>query len=429
MELVAGCTSADAAALRNDISEGISQRLYAEQASAAAILRELQTVWGKPCLAHLARFMSPPGAVSLKALRDAWGMGFGSNLADAVGGLRVSEGKRVFVIPQEVLPELTEDARRELTPFLCRDADPSCARSSSYVARAEGDLDRAATLDAFSRRPPPGSGPGYGVFAPPSLCDAKTLANLSPPTPGVTPFEAWAACAVGQAPYSYRYADVRLRAPDRGWLFLRGRRGHYQFADEVRAYDLATGAAYVARQEGGLILGGVDFAPGAARTPAASTGKVSADQLRELAFVLTTRAAITQLRTQPAWITVPDDVPLALGSASRLDIGTGVRLSWSSDAQTDIAWSLVADGGAQTDGHFTWPDSADRIEDHIDHLVTVLEAGLVPGCAPARLPARRRGHAGAVSSLDADPSALADVHTELEKRLDALGSRVCAGVK
>lgn len=57
---------------------------------------------------------------------------------------------------------------------------------------------------------------------------------------------------------TYRYArTIELRAPSHGWFILRGRRGHYRFSDEVRAYDLATGAAYVARSEAALALGGV----------------------------------------------------------------------------------------------------------------------------------------------------------------------------
>jgi hypothetical protein len=383
VELVAGCTRADAAALRTEI-EGIGEHLFSDGASATAVVRELRAAWAKPCLAHLARFVAPPGSVSLKALRDAWNIGFASSLADSVGGLRLRNGKRVFVVTPEILPDLTDDARRSLAPMICKDGDATCARSASYVARAEQEFDAAAMLDARSRRPPPGDGPGYGVFAPPSLCDARTLAAISPPKPDVTPFEAWAACAVAQAPRDYRYADARFRAPERGWLLLRGRRGHYQFADEARAYDLATGAAYIARREGGLILGGTDFAPGATRKPMGSTGKVSPDQLRELAFVLMTRKAIVEVRTQPAWITLPEGLPLALGTASREDIGTGARVSWSSDDQTELDWTFVGDVGVEREGRFTWPDSSDWIDDHVDRLLAVVEAGLVDGCAPAR---------------------------------------------
>ncbi len=36
-----------------------------------------------------------------------------------------------------------------------------------------------------------------------------------------------------------------VKAPDTGWLVIAGRRGHYEFCDTVRAYDLETGAAFI----------------------------------------------------------------------------------------------------------------------------------------------------------------------------------------
>ncbi len=82
----------------------------------------------------------------------------------------------------------------------------------------------------------------------------------------------------------------RFRAPDRGWLVIRGRRGHYEFCDELRAYDVETGAAYVAKSCSGLHLrpgGSVDFeATNASRKAAVEAGRVDVANLREAVWMI-----------------------------------------------------------------------------------------------------------------------------------------------
>jgi hypothetical protein len=68
---------------------------------------------------------------------------------------------------------------------------------------------------------------------------------------------------------------------------IHGRRGHYDFCDEIRAYDLATGAAYLAKRCDGLIRlwtgEGCDPDAGRIQTQA---GQVVRENLREAAWML-----------------------------------------------------------------------------------------------------------------------------------------------
>ena len=90
------------------------------------------------------------------------------------------------------MPDLTDAARRDLAPMICAPSDKTCDRSASYIARAHQAFDAAARAEEARHSVTwEGSGSIY-VAVSQSMCTR----------------------------------DI-----------------HYQFADEVCAYDLATGAA------------------------------------------------------------------------------------------------------------------------------------------------------------------------------------------
>jgi hypothetical protein len=390
------------------------------------VLTQLEAAWKQPCLAHVARLFELPKKPSARALKKLWDDdGFGYALSASVGGLRIEARQRSLEILPELPGEPDAEAKRELAPWICGDGAAACDRTGSYIARAEAVFaahdaeDRARAAIAVTA----------GTTAATSCADSAGSASVDP-----TPFESWATCTIGEVPRATVYADVRLRAPDRGWLVLRGRRGHYAFADEVRAYDLATGAAYVTRSESALVLGPhVDFgAVDARRVPDAYTGRVAADQLRELTFLLVTRTALVERRARATRVTVPPDIPFALSphESSGFGASTSLRGFRGSSAQTLIAYTLVDGGRTLAEGHFTWPDASELIDDHADDLVRVMEAGLVKGCAPAKLPARltvAAASTGHVSRIDAEPKRQAAVHGDLDRALDGLRTRACPG--
>jgi hypothetical protein len=100
-----------------------------------------------------------------------------------------------------------------------------------------------------------------------------------------------------------------------------------------------------------------------------------------------------------------------------------------SSAHTSIAWELDG-GGAIAKGDLMWPNSWRAGETHAGELVRVVEAGVAPGCAPARLPKGvARGRAGAIHPIDADPSSQGDVFDDLAIGLERLSDRGCAPAK
>jgi hypothetical protein len=420
-----GCSAADEAAVQTELRAlGARLRAATQESAAAGLYADLALAWKRPCLVHIARIASPPAGGSLAALQRAWDAGLGGALIESAGGL-TDRAARVLAIPPEVPRALDDEAKRALAPVLCGDGAPSCARSRAYVLRAEAAF--AATVARDEKRPPPGE---------PDRCE-RAVDAFRDASDRPTAFEAWSSCVAQAAPRAWVYADVPLRGPERGWLVLRGRRGHYQFSDEVRAYDLATGAAYAATSSSGLVLGvggGVDMAgTDAARAAAAEVGRVAVDQLRELAFVLLARKAVIQARVGTHRVTVPANIPFEMTPPGRPRLMSTSRSGgWRSSAQTTLGFAWVDGGKVVARGELRWPTASEVVDDHADTLVRVMEAGLVRGCAPARLPkglaALARG-GGAVSTIDADPARQGAVHDELDRALEGLAPRACPGAR
>jgi len=414
-----GCVPAERAARLREL-ELVTERLKPDTADAKAVLAELRAAVARPCLRHLEPAVLLPTGSTLASLRRGWDHGLRWALETAVEGMTVEAGKTLLELPPEVVPPLDAKAGREVAPLRCAPNDASCARSLSYIERAEAAFDDEARLGALARYPqaPTRTHAPPVVELPASVCWTD---DTRPAT-----FDEWVGCVAAHAPRTRRYAETRLVAPDRGWLVLRGRRGHYQFAEELRAYDLATGAAYVAREVGAIV---VRPDPATRQGPDAYVGRVAPDQLRELAFVLLTRQAIVAVREEVVTAVVPDELPRTLSDDSSAGMFFGGEY-WASSGQTRIAFAFD-DGALRRTGEFTWPSAQDPIDTYVDRLVRVMEAGLVRGCAPAKLPpvATLAGDAGRVSSVDADPSQRASAHRELERRLDGLRPQACRGAK
>jgi len=99
-------------------------------------------------------------------------------------------------------------------------------------------------------------GPSAGS-TPPRL---KAIAASDPESFGEADadYTEWMKCLEEHRPVAWALPLGRLQSPRVGWLIIRGRRGHYQFCDEVRAHDLETAQPNVAqscsrlhRQRGG----------------------------------------------------------------------------------------------------------------------------------------------------------------------------------
>jgi hypothetical protein len=244
---------------------------------------------------------------------------------------------------------------------------------------------------------------------------------------------AWRTCLEEARPEVPALPLGTFRAPRSGWWFIRGRRGHYRFCDEVRAYDLASGAAYVASSSSGLVLGNdgsvVHDKTDAARRVNVRMGRVPVDNLREAALmaILAKEVRSVQVRAEsyplpaglvPRW---PEDTGIGMGSSGSF---------WGSSAQTILSWALYEGDQVRAEGQLTWPDSAHAGEQHAVDLLRVAEAGLQDGCPRAALPEAPAvpGRPG-VSRLDARAATLVEVQEELMNQLRRAARGACVDAR
>lgn len=284
--------------------------------------------------------------------------------------------------------------RHPLAHLLCPIADPTCGRETAgWRLRADEALSsfaerhRAKWLDGDQSSTPP-----------PSIDTCRAQAAAGAPEER---YGAWRSClARAREPRAYLPLGV-VKAPSSGWLLSKGRRGHYAFCDEVRAYDLATGSAYVARSCSGLALrsdGSVDGAKtDAARNDDAFAGTLAVDALREAAW-MTVLSGEVQENVVDAWgFALPEGVEPRSASSFA---GLGLSFSTSS-AQTTLAWSYVPERRSVLTGTLTWPEDYNHAgRAHAASLLKVAEASLSKGCPKAPPPATLDfGAASASSSL------------------------------
>lgn len=310
-----------------------------------------------------------------------------------------------------------EGAKHQAARLLCRAADASCGRETAgWVLRAAEALE----LPTRSEDEP------WKAETALAKCDAATKKEKDAPAR----YRAWRECVEGVRPVTAMLPLARFDVPRDGWLVVRGRRGHYSFCDEVRAYDLATGAAYVAQSCSGLALmndGRVNHAAtDAARGLAVTVGRVPVDALREAAW-MTFFAKDVQERVQTyAWYAPR---PAGLEPAWRDDgtlHGIGMGSFWMSSAQTQLAWSWQGADGLRASGTVTWPSSSNPGETHATRLLRVAEAALVESCPPAKLPAQLVvGGKPGVSAIDATGESLATAEARLIEALMGSSLRGC----
>ena len=311
------------------------------------------------------------------------------------------------------------------TALLCSLADENCGRETQgWVERARDAFsatvvqDRVREEDAFP----------VNSQALASRCEAEVRRN------GPTPeYGKWKACLAEHRVPGWALPLGRFRAPDRGWLVIRGRRGHYEFCDELGVYDVETGAAYVAKSCSGLHLrpgGSVNFeATDAARKATVEAGRVNVANLREAVWMILLTPQAQQVYLSADYFPLPKGmVPTPPDS----DEGTrAFGMSWNS-GQTQLSWSwMAADGHVLASGALTWPSSYSAPEAHAANLLRVAEFGLSSGCPPAKLPSFAGGkRESGVSALDAQPQEAGALQGELATTLRAYASsqRVCRPV-
>jgi hypothetical protein len=302
-----------------------------------------------------------------------------------------------------------------LDPILCSVSDPACGtETAGWVERAEGVLgggrERRRTWYDDERPPDPWVS-----------CEKDAV--------GPRAYQRWRAC-VGRIDERVVALPLgRTVSPRDGWLVVTGRRGHYEFCDDVSAYDLATGAAYRAESCSFLDLredGSVDHAKtDGARSMRVRAGHVSVDNLREALWMVLLKGHTERVHVRMRDYPVPRgvDIRYAFGALPEAP-ASGLSATFNT-GQTELRWSWIRPGrGAPAEGRLVWWGE-DPADGYAGALLRVAEGGFVQGCAPAPLPALvfpdARVHAG-----DASPEALKDTFASLRTALVAHRAVPCA---
>ncbi len=323
--------------------------------------------------------------------------------------------------PRKLLRLETSPGHRLASLMLCARGDKACGvESRPWRERAEtyfrtvDVLDRMRTLGPL--RAPEGE-----------ACVVRAQAK-----PPAQRYSEWHACFEEHVDRYSVFPVGEFRAPREGWLVVRGRRGHYEFCDEVRAYDLATGAAFVTRSCSGLVLAdhGVDGAKtDAARKAAVQVGRVPVETLREAMWMIALADEVQHGVALGAngW-PIPRSIDVAIPHGGSL--APPPRALSGGSNQSSLAWSWTLRGASVASGELTWPGDMNFVaRDHAVNLLAIAELGMVEGCPPAQLPDLRTlvpAEPG-VSEIDAAPASVRRVQDGLVVALGRLRTTaVCA---
>jgi hypothetical protein len=328
--------------------------------------------------------------------------------------------RRFWVLPG-VRNTLAHTPTHPLASLLCAPRDAACGQETEgWTLRADRSMrDFAAAKRAKARRK---ASVGEKTALDPSEC--------APPEGKSMDFHAWAECVASTTPRSQVLPLGRLRAPSTGWLVIAGRRGHYQFCDEIRAYDLETGAAYIAASCGGLQLSpkAVDHdGTNARRRFGVRMGRLSRDNLREAAWMILLWKQVGKpiVRFGHA-VVIPPHLKAEASPVRSTTVDFGSTTV--SSAQTALRWHLTAEGAALGQGRLNWPlDYDDAAAQHAVFSLRVAEAAFVEGCVPARLPHTLSAPPGrgGVSRVDARPGDLDAVQQTLWSALMTAEGTLC----
>jgi HEAT repeat protein len=359
--------------------------------------------------------------LSLQTWWDAGGRAWLTSYIDRPRLGRVDDLREHVVFPPTPRKVLTleTDPDHMLAPLLCSLTDESCGRETRGWAERARDAFSAAVVRDRSRREDAFPVNSEALAA---RCETEVGRNAA------SEYSMWMECLAEHRVRDWALPLGHFRAPDRGWLVIRGRRGHYEFCDELGVYDMETGAAYVAKSCSGLHLragGSVDFeATNAAREVTVEAGRLDVANLREAVWMILLAPQAKEVFLSADYFPIPEGMtPTPPDSDRAWQVFGGV---WGSSGQTQLSWSwLMADGQVLASGTLTWPSSYAAPEAHAADLLRISELGLRPECPPALFPAfapepLRAG----VSARDARPQELTALQGELATTLREYASSV-----
>jgi hypothetical protein len=392
--------------------------------SPSSAVDQLHALLRSECFLPAAETTRAPRPDTTRSLKHWWIDGGGRDwLASFLQLPRLGPADALtphIVVPADARKTLSLDAHRDhpLQRFLCASSDTACgAVTKGWKLRADTYFDAHRALGRNDMPATDAERPASGVNVTSRECAAQAASSDN-----AQRYQAWRSCIESRRPRKAALPLGEFKAPADGWLVISGRRGHYDFCDTTRAYDLATGAAFISDSCSGLALkrdGQVDIsATDGARAERVRAGTVSADNLREAAWMMMFRAETQEVQAEAEYYPLPAGlIPVARVRQEDDDPdSTGLT---SNTGQTVLTWRWLPPAGPALVGELTWPGSYDAAEDHAVSLLDVAEQSLVEGCAPGRVPAPAMFSSRPGRNLDDVPArAIEELDRDFRKAFD-----------
>jgi hypothetical protein len=381
---------------------------------AGAVRVRLNELYRHRCFEMAALEEGELGSNDALALRRWWKDGGYDWLSSYLNRQGTTSAGDTIIRPPGVRKTLTRESapKHPLRRLLCPAADEKCGLATrGWRLRAERAFEGTYATERLG-------------YVEQGEEQGKTYADCREGLERVEPaqrYTHWRKCIEGVRVGRTALPLGNFRAPDSGWLLVSGRRGHYHFCDELRAYHLETGAAYIAKSCSGLALHGsgqVDHGrTDANRKVSTRLGRLPVEALREAAWMIfLVSEAEHGIRLRPETIGLPEGIELRMAPGHMTSIGLGSF--WGTSSQTRLTWRWLVGSQVVAQGHITWPNSSDAADSYATHLLWSAELAFEPGRPPAKLPVSMPpGAPDGVSSVDATRQSLESTQLELYRAL------------
>jgi hypothetical protein len=400
---------------------GYAITALADHDDARPVVEQLRGLLDEPCFRFLKNTAPMPDFGSAVALKVWWRQGGDIWIRSAI---LPSAGQITLPPVARKVLALEGNEGHPFASLLCRAKDPVCGRETTgWMQRAEDLLGAPRIYEELFPE-------SYGRGAQEKRVQSCALLQGESPA---AQYVAWRACIEkARSVRDYLPPLGRFRPPTQGWLVVRGRRGHYNYCDELAAYDLATGAAFRARRCGDIGIGPPVDAEAADRRRTGKAkvtverGRLPVDNLREaVLLVFLWREIQRNVADHSDTVTLPPGIALA-----PLPQGILVPRPPSdirSSADTTLSWEWFQGGSLRASNKLVHGPRSGR--GYPAWLLWVAEEGLLPGCPPAPLPAGLLGRGapiGGVAFIDASREQLDAAETALARALTEQGTAPCA---
>lgn len=358
----------------------------------ARVAGELRGLLRTECFLPAVETDRIPKSDTALSLKEWWTTGGGGDWLESFLELPrlgpVDSLKPHVVVQADARKTLDLDTHRQhpLSTLLCPLVDSSCgAETRGWRLRADAYFEAHRALGSNSGTTdvePQKRGPGD---------ISEQCADKVSNTQTGQRYQDWRDCIEMGRPKRVALPLGEFKASTTGWVVITGRRGHYDFCDTTRAYNLTTGAAFIHDSCSALALkpgGDVDFgATNKTRVESVKVGSIQADNLREAVWMMLFRGEAEELQLKA------EDHPLPAGLIPQVTVRTREYDSssagmWANTGQTSLTWRWVPSTGTGFVGDLTWPSSYDAADSHAASLLAVAEEGFVERrCTGERFPA------------------------------------------